>query len=123
MLDRPTVWSECMWVKKKSRAEPARRRLQKSTATGVCGIKTPFMVATGLQDSLYSAPTSVQWLNEQSAGNWMTAARAAWPRPKWAEVRQRDIENTSAEAKRGGVRHNEPIAETRARKDRWEMRV
>lgn len=45
VLDSPTVWSECMWVRKKSRAEPARRRLQKSTAMGVCGITTPFMAA------------------------------------------------------------------------------
>lgn len=45
MLDSPTVWSECMCDRKKSRAEPARRRLQKSTAMGVCGIRTPFMVA------------------------------------------------------------------------------
>lgn len=45
MLDKPTVWSECMWDKKKSRAEPARRRLQKSTAMGVWGIRVPFMVA------------------------------------------------------------------------------
>lgn len=44
MLDSPTVWSECMCDRKKSRAEPARRRLQKSTAMGVCGIRTPFMV-------------------------------------------------------------------------------
>lgn len=44
MLDRPTVWSECMWDRKKSRAAPARRRLQKSTAMGVWGIRTPFMV-------------------------------------------------------------------------------
>lgn len=34
-----------MWVKKKSRAVPARRRLQKSTAMGVWGITTPFMMA------------------------------------------------------------------------------
>lgn len=45
MLESPTVWSECMWERKKSRAEAARRRLQKSTAMGVWGIWTPFMVA------------------------------------------------------------------------------
>lgn len=45
VLVSPTVWSECMWDRKKSRAEAARRRLQKSTAMGVWGIWTPFMVA------------------------------------------------------------------------------
>lgn len=59
MLDRPTVWSECMWDKKKSRAEPALRRLQKSTAMGVWGIRAPFMVV-GLE--------SYQWgLHENRA--------------------------------------------------------
>lgn len=43
VLDSPTVWSECMCDRKNSRAPPARRTLQKSTAMGVPGITVPFM--------------------------------------------------------------------------------
>lgn len=43
VLDSPTVWSECMWDRKKRRAPAAFRRLQKSTAMGVPGSTAPLM--------------------------------------------------------------------------------
>lgn len=44
VLDSPTVWSECMWDRKKRRAPAAFRRLQKSTAMGVPASTIPLMV-------------------------------------------------------------------------------
>lgn len=43
VLDSPTVWSECMWDRKKRRAPAALRKLQKSTAMGVPGSTVPLM--------------------------------------------------------------------------------
>lgn len=48
MLESPTVWSECMCDRKKSRAPPALRTLQKSTAMGVPAITVPLMAAPAL---------------------------------------------------------------------------
>lgn len=43
VLESPTVWSECRCERKKRRAPPALRTLQKSTAMGVPGITVPLM--------------------------------------------------------------------------------
>lgn len=54
--DRHTIWSECMWTKKKSHAVPARHRLKKSTAVG--------LGAGG-----GSGPCSYWWVGESPVGS------------------------------------------------------
>lgn len=89
VLDSPTVWSECMCDRKNSRAPPARRTLQKSTAMGVPGITVPFM-----------APGRGERADEDGAA----ASRRIWratPRTRGSGGERREEEGRRV---RGGAR-------------------